>query len=185
MRHRMYALILLVLFLASTSALAYPPKHWRVGGSYTQLTSEPAQSTFGNALGVGVEYSFSDRLTEDEDIPGDVSISAYYRVFDKTSNGVDRSIKYTSASIKWRGGAGANPGSEGLYGGVGAGAAWINCDPSLGLPGPHQTVVKFEWTVFAGVNYARWLFTEIGYSNADSPGEFGFGAINFTFGGRF
>jgi opacity protein-like surface antigen len=184
MRKRTCAAVVLALTLASSLTAADATKPWRVGASYAHLTSQTATDALGSAWAAGVEYSFSDALTEDEALPGDVSISVYYRIFDQTSAGVDRSVNYTSASLKWRGGAGANPGSEGLYAGIGIGAALMSIKPSLDAPGPHESMTKFEWSAFAGANYARWFFAEVGYSNAGTVGGMGFGMVTFTFGAR-
>jgi len=61
----------------------------------------------------------------------------------------------------------------------------MNIKPSLDTPGPHESLTKFEWSVYAGANYARWLFTGVGYSNAGDVGGIDFGMVTFTFGAGF
>ena len=127
-------------------------------------------------------YSFSDRLTCDDALPGDISIAGYFRQFRHNSAGVVRTANYTSVSLKWRGGAGANAGSDGLYGGVGAGVVWVSINPEIQSVDQRQGVTKFEWSAFGGLNFARRLYAEVGYSNISDSGING---VNFLLGVRF
>lgn len=155
MRYLIITATLLVFVSALPVQAVDCGKSWRVGATYSTLTSTETQDVFGNAWGGGFEYSFSKSLSPDEAIPGDISVALYFRRFDNTRNGVDRAINYGSFGLKWRGGAGANPGSDGLYGGVEAAAALLDIRPSVESSASHEGVTKFEWSIFGGANFAR------------------------------
>ena len=172
----------LAFAITSSAGAISEHKSWRVAASYSDLTTTRGSDTFGDAWGAGAEYSFSDRLTSDDYLPGDISIAAYYRQFRNDSEGTDRTANYTLIGLKWRGGAGANAGFEGLYGGVGAGVVWLSMDSDLRSTEQDQGVTKFEWSVFGGVNFAHSLYAEVSYSNIS---DFGIDGVNFMFGARF
>lgn len=174
--------IFLALALTSSASAISERKAWRVAASYSVLTTTAGSDTFGNAWGGGAEYSFSDRLTSDDYIPGDISFAVYYRQFRHDSAGVNNTANYTFVGLKWRGGAGANAGFDGLYGGVGAAAVWLSLDSDLRSAQQDQSVTKFEWSVFGGINFAHALYAEVSYSNIS---DFGIDGVNFMFGARF
>jgi hypothetical protein len=178
--------ICLAMFLAfaltSAASAISERKSWRVAGTYSGLTTTKGSNVFGNAWGGGAEYSFSDRLTSDDYIPGDISLAVYYRQFRHGSDVGERTANYTSVGLKWRGGAGANAGYEGLYGGVGVGVVWLSMGPNVLPVDQREGVTKLEWSVFGGVNFAHALYAEASYSNI---GDFGMDGVNFMFGARF
>lgn len=185
----MRALLLIgaLLFLISGQQThASDCKYWRLGGSYVHLVNENTRDIFGDAWGLVGEYSFNDALTSGERIgDGDLSIAVFYRRFDEEVPGVRNTADYTSFGFKWRGGAGASPSCDGLYAGVGVAAAMLRIQPDPFDGGPHYGVVKFQYSVFGGVNFARCLYLEVGYTNIPQISDLNFQEFTATFGGRF
>jgi len=178
------ALAALAVFLLGEPACAYN-RHWRLGASYARLTDGGARSLFGDAWAVVGEYSFTDQLTEDDDIPDDVSLAIQFRRFDNTIPGVNYTVDYASYGLKWRKGPGAAPECDGFYGGIGLAAAMVRIKPAVYGGGAGDGDTRFEWTLFGGCNFARCLYAEFGYSQIPKVNNVAFGQILFTIGGRF
>ena len=144
-------LITALVFAAIVSA--FPPSaqcrqnHFRVGGSFVSLTNTSVRQTFGNAWALSGEYSITDALTPEEMLDGgDVSIAVTYRSFNHDLGDVNYNAQYTSFGLRWRGGAGARPDSEGLYAGVGVAAVLFDVRSAIGPAATREGVVKFEYS---------------------------------------
>jgi hypothetical protein len=157
---------------------------WRLGGSFDYLTSGGAKNLLGNTWNVGAEYDFTDMVPEDDAMGGHISMAVYYRQFDNLSGTTDFKTSYTSFGLRWRGGAGADPGTQGLYGGIGVAAALLSIRPSFDTLTPHKSFTKLEVGAFVGVNVGRYLFLEVGYNNLNPVDSFNLSNAMFTFGVR-
>lgn len=179
---RIVPLVVTVVVLAflATASHAGCDQNWRIGGSFDYLTSDSGRDLLGNSWNVGVEYDFTDRVPEDEAMGGNVSLAVYYRRFDNA----DFKTNYTSFGLRWRGGAGADPGTQGFYGGIGVAAALLSTRPSFDTLAPHQSLIKLELGAFVGVNVGHYLFLEVGYNNLNSVDGFNLSNAMFTFGIR-
>ncbi len=176
---------ILVLILASSECLADEYRHWRLGASYARFFSIDTRSLLGDAWEIGGEYSFSDALTSDDNIPGDVSLAASYRRFDHDYRGINFIANYTSFGLKWRGGPGANAGFNGPYGGVGVAVAFVNTRPSVDVLSPSESQIKFQWSVLGGYNFGDHYYSEITYAAIPNIGQFDFAILTVTVGIRF
>jgi hypothetical protein len=164
-RYLVTAIVLASTLLLSLSAQCHQ-NHFRVGGSFVRLTAGSQREALGNGWGVGGEYSFTDALTPDEQIGGgDVAIAVSYRRFDHSTSGTDSLVDYTSFGMRWRGGAGAGPDTEGWYGGVGVAAAMLRIQNTTGPSQRSDSAVKLECSIFGGANFARNAYAEIVYAN--------------------
>ena len=177
------AALAFVLWLGSAPAAA--DNHWRFGAAYVDLVKNNARDVLGGGWGIVGEYSFSDQLSIDEAITGDVSLYVAYRAFDKNFQGTEFTVNYTSAGLKWRGGAGARPDSEGLYGGIGLALAIMRTSPSFSLTGLENTTNKLEYTVCGGANFARNVYAEISFSRTGDVMSISLENLWFTIGARF
>ncbi len=178
------ALVALAVLLLEWPAFGHD-RHWRLGASYVRLTDTGARDLFGDAWAVGGEYSFSDKLTDDDDIPDDISLAVQFRRFDNTVPGVNYTVDYSSYGLKWRKGPGARPECDGFYGGIGLAASMVRIKPAVYGGGDADGDTRFEWTLFGGCNFARCLYAEFGYSQIPKVNSVAFGQLVFTIGGRF
>jgi len=160
-------------------------RHWRLGASYARLTDTGSRNLLGDAWAVVGEYSFTDQLTEDDDLPDDVSVTIQFRRFDDTVPGANYTVDYASYGLRWRKGPGAQPECDGFYGGIGLAAAMFRIKPAITGGGAGEGNTRFEWSLFGGCNFARCLYAEFGYSQIPPVNGVAFGQLLFTIGGRF
>lgn len=176
--------VLAVLALASECCLASNPMAWRLGGSYIRFADTGTRNVLGDGWSVGGEYSFLKPGME-EAMGGDVSVAISYKRFDNSITGVNYTMDRWSLGLKWRGGPGATPECDGLYGGVGVAAGMVRVEPSVNTLKDYESRTSFEWRVFGGINAAKRFYAEIGYSRIPKLRNVELGDISFTVGLRF
>ena len=183
-------LITALVFAAIVSAL--PPSaqcrqnHFRVGGSCLYLVKSNTRDILGTGWAVTGEYSMTDLLSADEMIDGgDISVCVSYKRFDNDLPAARYTVDYSTFALKWRGGKGAQPDCEGLYGGIGLGAALIRTQPSLNLTSNVSSTCKLEYTVCGGANFSRHAYAEISFSRIPDIAEYSLEHVWLTIGARF
>ena len=178
--------LLLALVLAASASTADRMRSWRLGASYAGYGNCETRERLGDAWGLTGEYSFANALDEGMDaLPGDVSVCITYRRYNSDYLGVEFTSNYSSFGLKWRAGPGARPSCEGYYGGINLAAAIVQIWPSMDILSDSQSVVKFEYSVFGGANFADRYYAEVGYTRIPDISNYGFGSLLFTMGIRF
>ena len=185
MRHLVTALVFAGIVLAYPPSAQCRQNHFRVGGSGLYLVKSNTRDILGTGWAVTGEYSFNDALSTDEAITGDISVCVSYKMFDKNFPDVRYTVDYSTFGLKWRGGKGAQPDCEGLYGGIGLGGALLRMHPSLNLTSNVSSTCKLEYTVCGGANFLRHAYAEISFSRIPDIDEYSLEHVWLTIGARF
>lgn len=140
-------------------------KAWRFSGIWVHPLDSDTRDVVGDGWGAELEYSLGNPYSNFCN-PVDFSLAASYRFTsndDDTypSNEVD--FKPSTLMAKTRYGAGAKPGCDGGYIGVGLGIARLAVDVDYEGYSLSDSTYKFVWSVFTGANFADTWFIEATY----------------------
>lgn len=176
--------VLVVACTGVSQAQGYEPKEgaWRVAGSYEILNDSDADDLLGDGWNIEIERSFANLLN------GDLAATFVFRRFDKDITILDEiplsfsnDLNNYDLGIKWRGGNGAMPYTDGFYYGWGLGISFLDSD----ILGSSASTTKLSWRLLAGVDFARSWYGEVSYNDPGSVQGVDLDNWGFAVGYRF